>query len=252
MRLSKRAIPTVFSFIASAGVIGTAISASNDTIKAVRLLEKKKTDEPMSKTEIVKACFPCYIPTIGFTFGTIMCILGANHLNRKQQASLASAYALLNRSYHQYMVKNIETNGEEAHDRVVEAIKADPPLTWATGATGGGSLDISESNVSEKTRLFYDRYSGRIFESTLSKVIEAEYHLNRNFNLMGGEIDLNDFYEFLGLDPIECENHFGWSVEDELYWIDFNHTIEILDDGLEYCVIDFVFDPRDLNELNEW
>lgn len=33
--------------------------------------------------------------------------------------------------------------------------------------------------VDEEKRLFYDMYSATYFESTLSKVLQAQYHLNR-------------------------------------------------------------------------
>lgn len=49
--------------------------------------------------------------------------------------------------------------------------------------------------------LFYDGYSQRYFESKISQVLQAEYHLNRNFAI-GADVTLNDFYLFLGIDRI--------------------------------------------------
>ena len=81
------------------------------------------------------------------------------------------------------------------------------------------------------------------FESTIEKVIQAEYHLNRNF-MFAGVIPLNDFYEFLGLEKTELGDAVGWSsCNGDIYWIDFNHHRLTLDDGMEIYVIDMVFEP---------
>lgn len=45
------------------------------------------------------------------------------------------------------------------------------------------------------TQLFYDVFSERFFESTLTDVMSAEYKLNREIDLYGAY--LNQFYEFL-------------------------------------------------------
>ena len=75
------------------------------------------------------------------------------------------------------------------------------------------------------------------------KVIQAEYHLNRNF-MFAGVIPLNDFYEFLGLEKTELGDAVGWSsCNGDIYWIDFNHHRLTLDDGMEIYVIDMVFEP---------
>ena len=95
----------------------------------------------------------------------------------------------------------------------------------------------------EIVRTFYDAFSQRHFESTISKVIQAEYHLNRNF-MFNGVISLNDFYEFLGLEKIKIGDDLGWSnCNGDIYWIDFNHHRIDLDDGMEIFVIDMVFEP---------
>ena len=95
----------------------------------------------------------------------------------------------------------------------------------------------------EVSRTFYDSFSQRYFESTIEKVIQAEYHLNRNF-MFAGVIPLNDFYEFLGLEKTELGDAVGWSnCNGDIYWIDFDHHRLTLDDGMEIYVIDMVFEP---------
>lgn len=105
------------------------------------------------------------------------------------------------------------------------------------------SLDFGEGMEPEIIRTFYDSFSQRYFETTIAKVIEAEYHLNRNF-MFQGVIPLNDFYEFLGLEKTELGETVGWSsCNGDIYWIDFNHHKLTLEDGMEIFVIDMVFEP---------
>ena len=74
-------------------------------------------------------------------------------------------------------------------------------------------------------------------------MIQAEYYFNRNWSFYG-QGTINDFYNFLGIDPIKSGNDLGWYMEDGLMWVDFNHHKTVMDDGLEVYTIEFVFEPR--------
>ena len=89
--------------------------------------------------------------------------------------------------------------------------------------------------------LFYDSFSKRYFQSTIEQVIQAEYHLNRNF-VLGGYVTLNQFYEFLGIAQLKETEELGWAIEDEFYWIDFNHSKKVVNNK-ECIVIDYVLYP---------
>lgn len=244
--------PVALSCIASIGVIVTAIMAAKATPKAVELIHadsKEKHDgdpNAYTKKEAIIAAWKCYIPAAAFGFSTIACIMGANALNRKQQAELASAYALIQNSYKKYREKLKEEYGEEAHNKIMDSIikeKCNEVSIYTPGMLSNSTLDFGEGIEPEITRTFYDSFSGRYFESTIEKVIQAEYHLNRNF-IFGGAISLNEFYEFLGLEKTEFGDNIGWScINGEICWIDFSHRRITLDDGMEVYIIDMVFEP---------
>ena len=183
---------------------------------------------------------------MAFGASTIACIMGANALNRRQQAALTSAYALVQSSYKEYKDKLKELYGEEAHNAIIDSIAIEKRKDISISANGGwydSSLDFGEGMEPEVSRTFYDSFSQRYFESTIEKVIQAEYHLNRNF-MFAGVIPLNDFYEFLGLEKTELGDAVGWSnCNGDIYWIDFNHHRLTLDDGMEIYVINMVFEP---------
>lgn len=251
----RRVSPTILSCFGAIGVVATAALAAKAAPRAhdlIRATSRKNHDgDPYAatRTEAVKACWKCYIPAAATGTATIICILGANALNRRQQASLTSAYALLSRQYSDYRRKLKELYGEEAHQRIMESLAVEQARNntiSVQGVFGEGSC-LEFDDVNEEQRLFYDSISQRYFQSTISKVLQAEYHLNRNMVLGFGFVSINDFYDFLGIDQVPEGDTLGWYISDGLMWIDFNHTKAMVDDGLngevECYIVDAVFPP---------
>ena len=119
-----------------------------------------------------------------------------------------------------------------------------PPIT-ATGGFSNSSLEFEDAN--EEQRLFYDSFSKRYFQATISQVLQAEYHINRNM-VLGAFVTLNDFYDFLGISHIEGGDVVGWLLSDSMYWIDFDNSKAMVDDGrngeIPCYVVDAEFDPQ--------
>lgn len=236
---------TVLTCLGGIGVVATSVMAIKVTPKALKKIEEAKQEkgEDLSKWETAKIAGPTYIPTILVGASTIACIFGSNILNKRHQANLASAYALLNESYKQYQNKVKEIYGEEAHQEIIEAISAEKAENMAVQAPG--YFDNNRLYVDEKcgeTRLFYDEYGDRFFETTLEQVISAEYHLNRNYVLRGYTV-LNELYDFLGLEPIDYGSELGWAIYDDgTFWIEFDHR-EINIKGVDCILISMPFAP---------
>ncbi len=249
---ARKYSPVALSCAASAGVVVTAIAAVKATPKAVMLIQsdsrKNHDGDPYAytKKEAFMSAWKCYIPAAVFGVSTIACIMGANTLNGRQQTALTGAYALVQSSYKGYKDKLKELYGEEAHNAIVDSLVKEKCKDITVSASGGwydSTLDFGEEMEPEISRTFYDSFSQRYFETTIAKVIEAEYHLNRNF-MFKGVIPLNEFYEFLGLEKTDLGDAVGWSsCNGDIYWIDFNHHRITLEDGMEIYVIDMVFEP---------
>lgn len=176
---------------------------------------------------------------IAFESGVLLFIIGmftvTNDLKNEQRNRRVS--------YTSYR-KLKELYGEEAHQKIVDAIaaeKAKDVYITSTGLVRNSSLDFDEHDPNDE-RLFYDAYSNRYFESSINRVIQAEYHLNRDF-VISGYLPANHFYQLLGLEPLEGGDTVGWSIDTGIYWIDFNHSKVTLDDGLEVLVIDMDWVP---------
>lgn len=236
--------PTILTIMGSVGVIVTSVLTAKSTVLAMDRLNYEHHD--LTKTEILKRTWDCYIPPVLMGTATIFCIFGSNALNKNQQAAMVSAYSLINRQYTEYRDKLKEIYGEEAHNKILDAIavkQARDVYMSAPGFVSSSQLAIDHRSEEEK-RLFYDTLSKRYFESTLSQVIEAEYYFNRDYSL-GADRTINDLYYYLGLEPIDGGDTIGWFWEDGTTWIDFNHHKTVLDDGLEVCVIETPLGPCD-------
>lgn len=236
-----RGSPLILSCISAVGVIGTAVLSARCTKRAMQ-----ESDSEQSQKH-----WKYYIPTIISGGATIVCIFGIDVLSKKQSSAIAGAYIMMRNAYQDYQNKVKDIYGEEVHQDIINSIaaeKARETHLYSQGILGGASLSFSETDP-EDLRLFYDSFSERYFESTIDRVLQAEYHLNRNYAL-GGGVPLNMYYEFLGIEPINGGDTIGWSMMDELYWIDFDHHKTVLDDGLEVYVVDMVWlpSPQDTDE----
>lgn len=230
----KRNSSTILTCVGALGVVATSVMAAKATPKAILLVEEAedKKGEELTKFEKVCAATPAYIPSIVMGATTIACIFGANVLNKRHQAALTSAYALLDSSYKEYKSKVIELYGDEADIRVREEIakdKYDEDLEVEPGKT-----------------LFYEEFSGVYFESTTEEVLRAEYELNRMVN--NGGAYLNDWFNLLGLVTFDYGDFLGWSPTElwETYnesWIQFFHHKVVMDDGLECMIITLGTEP---------
>lgn len=233
---------TILTFISAVGVIGTAVLAVKETPKALRLKDKAemKKEGALTRKELICAAGPAYIPAMVTGIMTITCMFGANVLNRKQQASLASAYALLNARYKKYRDTLIELHGDEADKEVLSAM-----------AREHCNYHITDMPVPDQKVVFYDDISGNSLEAYERDIIDAEYHLNRNF-VLRGYASLNEFYQFLGLPETEYGETVGWSSADGYGWIDFQHKLISRDDGgFDVYAIEMIFEP-DPDYMEEW
>ena len=244
----KKNSATILTVAAAVGVITTSVLSSKAAIKASRVLAHKEEEkgEKLTFEETISSVWTIYIPPVVAGMSTIACVFGANILNKRQQASLASAYALIDNSYKEYKAKLKELYGEEAHNNIVDAIAAEKCEDVHVYAGGLTSAYTQEIESDAEPRLFYDEYSGRYFETTIEKVLLAEYHLNRNY-ILRGFARLNEFYEFLGLEPTDYGETVGWDICGEIYWIDFNHRKAFIgddNDGFECYIIEMPYYPR--------
>ena len=225
----KRNASTILTCVGGIGVVATAVVAVKDTPKAMQIIEKAKEEkgEDLTTAEKIKVAGPAYIPATAIGISTLARRFGAAALSKRSQASLISAYALLDNSDKEYKKKVEELYGEGADERVKGEIARDK---------------YNETNIlkEDEKQLFYDYFSGRYFESTMEEVLKAEYELNRELHIKD-YVGLNEFYDLLSLDRIRSGLDLGWSTRVSSRhwkkWIDFRHEKVEMEDGMECYIL---------------
>lgn len=253
----KNHSPTILSGIASVGVIASTVMAVKATPKALQLLEDatNKKNDKLSKIEVIQIASPAYIPTAITCLSTIICIFGANALNRKQQASLMSAYALLNGSFKKYRDAANIVYGDDADSKIRAEVAKTTYISCDSSFVHSCSIYNPDMDFENEKLLFYDFYSQRYFNATLPAVLNAQYHLNRNLSLRG-KVSINEFYEFLGLTPIDGGDDIGWDMDymitcyDSL-WLDFENEYTKIEDGMECFIISTLIEPLPFATIEE-
>lgn len=222
----RKAAPTILSYVGVLGVAATTIEAIKTTPRAMELIRHdsrlKHDGDPYAytKLEAVKSAWKCYIPTALYGLSTIACILGSNVLNKRQQATITSAYMLLSNTYKE-IAKN-DTDGEARKAAVQEK-------------------DVHPALLESDDALFYEFNHGEFFNRKYIDVLSAEYTFNQKF-LSKGYACLNDFYELIGLPKSPIGYELGWCITDGYPWVDFEHELIKLEDGME-CYLIHLPDP---------
>lgn len=236
---------TILTVLGGAGVVGTAVLAVKATPKAMKLIEEAKEEKgvELTKWETVKVAAPTYIPAALVGIGTITCIFGAHMVNKRTQAALMSAYALLDQTHKEYKNKTTELYGDDAEAKIREEIAKDHY---------DEEEFEDESEEDDGKQLFYDEFSHRYFRATNETVLRAEYEINKIVNEHGGA-SLNEFYHLLDIPATDYGNEVGWSSAQmfEMYWsswIHFRHEKFELDDGIEGYIITYTEPMVDFEE----
>lgn len=247
-RMLTKNSPTILTGMAVTGLLSTVILSVKATPKALALLEDateyknkdvKTFDDciPLTKIEVIKETWKCYIPAIITGSISIVCIIGANTVNLRRNAALAGLYSISETALKEYKTKVVETIGKEKEKEIRDDIKKDK---------------ISKHPVNDDTiiitgdgqNLCYDVFSGRYFKSDIESIRATINKLNRSM-LNENFISVNDIYDALNMPQIKMGDTLGWRVYDGLLEPDFGS--QLTDRGVPCLVLDFNTEPTLMN-----
>lgn len=181
-----------------------------------------------------------YAPAALLAFGTAACIICSDILNRKQQRSMAVAYAMLDAAYKNYREDVRRIFGQEADNQIMQEAEK----------RSFSAQDVFGPHMNEQS-LFYEEHYGEFFQSTLKDVTAAQFHICRDLAYYG-EATLNSFYGYLNIPYIDEGDVIGWEssqVDPSMMdfvgsdWLDIVYTPRTMEDGLEYYTIEFTQRP---------
>lgn len=232
---AKKHSPEILTAVGVAGMIAAIIEAVRETPRAV---EKIKADsrvahdgnpDAYTKKEAVKSAWRYYVPAVVLTVTSSACIFGGASINLKRNAALMAAYTMSDTALKQYKEQVRETLGNNAEKKVLDAaakkeIEAIPVSKSCVIDTGKG------------TTLCYDKVFGRYFHSDIVAIKKAMVEVNREI-VTHNYAALNDFYDLLGLPPVDMGDELGWNLDDGP--IEINFSAQIAENGQPCIVMEY-------------
>lgn len=240
MAVSNHA-PEILTGMGITGMITTTVLAVRATPKALELIKAKKEEldicpeEKLTPAETVKATWKCYIPSAVTGAVSVACLIGANSVNAKRNAALATAYNLTATALNEFQDATREIVGEKKEQLIrnkvaEERISKEPVKQSAIIVSGNGN-----------TRCF-DTITKRRFVSDIESIRRIVNDLNQR--MINGEdyISLNEFYYELGLDGVLIGDELGWNIGTGKIELDFSAQLD--SDGTPCIVIDYMVAPK--------
>lgn len=187
-------------------MISATIFAVKATPKAEKIIkcEESQLERPLTKPEVVKKAWKCYIPTMLMTIAGTSCMFASSTISHRRNIALAATATVAEGMLNDYKEKTTELFGEkkatEVTDGIAKDIVATKPVNEEFVIQAGG------------THLCYDPLSGRYFRSDVENIRRAVNDLNK-LSIDDFRATLNDFYYSLGIPTIDLGEHIGWNTD---------------------------------------
>ena len=235
--------PEILIGFGIAGFVTTAVLAVKATPKAMKLIaeaEDKKFDNghgaDLTTTEIIKTAWKPYVPAAITCVASIACVIGANSVNARRNAALATAYQLSTAALSEYKNKVVETIGEKKEQIVREKISKD---RVTQNPVSNNAVYITDKGES----LFLEPISKRYFKSDIELIRGVVNTLNeRLYSDPFGAVSLSDFYDELDLERTDISSDIGWNIENGSIKVEFHPVMS--DDGKPCLALYYVTAPK--------
>jgi uncharacterized protein DUF6353 len=208
--------PTILTALGVTGLFTSIALAIRATPKALEILEMEEKfrlsevndryyDQPIEMADVIRLTWKEYVPAAAMALTTTACIIGANSIHLRRNAALVSLFSITETALKEYQVKVVEKIGENKEEKIrgemaQDKIDANPLADKAVVVTTRGSM------------LCYDNISGRYFYSDVESLRRAQNDFNDRL-IREMAISLNEFYDDIGLDPIDIGSQTGWTIE---------------------------------------
>lgn len=256
-KMASQHSPEILTCIGIAGMVTTTILAVKATPKALRLigeaeetgrteLEKegnyddihieKLQKEVRKPINVVKVTWKCYVPAAVTGVFSIACLIGAQSVNARRTAALATAYKLSETALAEFKDAAVDVIGEDKVKEVKQKI-AENKVEKMTSDENRAKVIVT----GDGDTLFIDPFSNAQFQSSKNKIDAAVNELNRRM-LTEMNVSLSELYDELGLEHTATSDDLGWRIDKG--YIDVSLSDAIVKDGKAYVVMDFLVRPE--------
>lgn len=222
-------------------MVTTVVLAVKATPKAHQIMEelkdeKEAEEEEVTKMDIVKSTWKCYIPAAVSGACSIACLVLSNSINNKRKTAAITAYTVAQKALTEYKSEVVKTIGEEQEKAIRENI-AQKKIDDNPPPTDKEIIIFGNSDV-----LCYDNWSGRYFYSSIESIKAAINKLNKNM-LYNMYISLSDYYDEIGLAHTKDSDYVGWNIS-ECGLIDISFSSALTKDNKPCVTVDYLVGPR--------
>ena len=268
-KYAKPVIAAVASVIFNSVAMITTIKA---TVESTRIIDEKKETGELSTKSVITDIAPKYVlPASCFMAGQILSV-GSALMSREQMLGLSSAVAATSYRYHQYREKNKELYGDAVDDRVLIELSKDATSKYVDYSNcPGNSIDNVDGEyvfndnpvyyAPEGKLLFFDELrvgqptkngypDDGFFVCTVNQFQQARLHLNRAFTI-NGFVDVNRFYENLGIPTTIIGNELTWDASEGYLFIDIGLKPFQIDEGITAYRLDYEWLPEQWHDVED-
>ena len=231
-------IYTTLAIISLGAAVGMAVYGtikSKNKVDAINQEREEKEKEPMTKKDIIKECWPYYLPVAGFTILSAGLMCKSTSVSLKRLAAMSTLYNVTSTTLKDYKESVKEVVGDEK----AKEIKKKVDQKTVERAENDTKVVLLESGDGDYR--CYDRYGKRFFMSTKQKIEDARNKANQQL-ILDMYMSINEFYDYLNLSPVDDGYEYGFNLEDGL--IEIEPYADFDSNGHPIVVMDFDLHPR--------
>lgn len=227
--------------LVAVGIVGTAASIflmADARPKALEIIdrEERKKGSGLTKKEVAKATWKCYIPVALAWTTSAACIASGVNISLRRQAAIGAAYVVSEAARINYRDKVVDVVGKKKEEEIRDAIAKDTlanrPLLEGTQVydTGLGKT------------LCFDAWCGRYCLCDIEAIRRAANTVWSQI-LNDGSASLNDFYYEINLPESRSGDILGWDTRCDKFDLYFSSQLAG-EDNTPCLVFDFKHYPN--------
>lgn len=247
IRSSKAIEKSAPKILLGLGIVGmgvTVVTAVASTPKALKLIEEEKEKKELNndhteltKVEVAKTVWKCYIPSLAIGSISTLCLLGSCSIQTKRTAAAIAAYKISETTYEKYKNAVIDSIGVNKEKKVIDKMSENQLKESPVNSKDSNIIVTGNGDM-----LVVDGLTGQIFKSDVNKIKAAINDINKRM-LLENYVSMTEVYEMLGLDATDMSDMLGWHIDKDGY-LEVNFSAQITEDSQPCLVMHFNKIPR--------
>lgn len=204
--------PELLTALGIVGLVGAGVKAVKNTPEASKIIEdeEERNEKETTTVEKIKLCWKFYIFPVVIAFVSILCILGARHIDAGRTAALMTACKMSEQAAERFESATREVVSDKTmtkiQDRVSEKIVKETPYV---------EDDVIDLGTAGPKQLFFECYSRRYIRCTRDYIDKAINEFNKQL-LNYDTMTLNDYLDCFNIPNLDqmTTGALEWQLDD--------------------------------------